>query len=125
MKLKYGVSPAVCIDLKAGIYLLPEEFEVEKSYMCKLFHDIASIKRVISHTFPSEMNASYILDSASRDVVMLARYDMHPDDYTCAIQEFAKKGIVLLDCMSHDYPRGSRRCLIDVSEDKIYVFNPL
>lgn len=121
MSLIFGNDPAVRIELEPGIYLLPEESSVGKTYMCSIFRSLASIDRVTSHTFPDDMDSKRVLDNSLRDVVALDRYDMCTGDYTDDMQRFAEKGILLVDAKAHSFNLRCRSCRMYMTRDELVI----
>lgn len=121
MSLKFGISPVVRIELQPGVYLLPEDSAVGKSYMCQIFKDLESIDRVTSHTFPAKLDAKRVLDNTTRDVVLLDRYDMCNEDFAEDMRRFAERGVLLVDFKSYGFPVPARRCRLYMTMDELVV----
>lgn len=121
MNLRYESRIAVSINLEPGVYLLPTNSASGKSYMAKLFKEIDAVARVTSHTFPATFDASSVLDNSVRDVVLLDRYDMCTDDFTVEMKKFAEKGILLVDCKTHDFPLQCRRCYLKMTKSELVL----
>lgn len=121
MSLKYGNDPVVSIDLQPGIYLLPTDSAVGKSYLAFVLKDLENVDRVTSHAFPSTFDAARVLDNSTRDVVLLDRYDMRTEDYVDEMRKFAEKGILLVDFKTHRFPLPCRRCRLLMTKDELVV----
>lgn len=121
MSLKFGSNPCVRIDLQPGVYLLPVDSAIGKSYMCQIFKDISSIARVASHTFPDAFDAKKVLDNSKRDVVMLDRYDMCDADFSEDMRRFTEKGILLVDFKKSGFPVPARRCRVYMTSNELVV----
>lgn len=121
MKLKIGISPSISIDLEPGVYLLPSQSAIGKSYLCSAFRDLESIDRVKSHAFPAELIASQVFDSSKRDVVMLDRYDLCKVDYSMEMLDFAKTGVVLVDCKAKPFTIPCKPCRLYMTKDALVI----
>ena len=122
MSLKFGNNPVVRIELSPGIYLLPPESAIGKSYMCKIFKDIGRVSRVTGHEFPDDLDVDKVLNNSLRDVVIFDRYDMCTSDFTKEMQNFAKSGVLLLDSKTHLRGLGCRSCMMDMNKDELVVW---
>ena len=114
-------TPKIYVDLEPGIYAFPDVSASGKTYLSSLLHNLRKVARVDSITFVDDFNPSEFFDRSKRDLVMLDRYDLYAGQGSNEMKEFAKTGIVLLDCKSdlkntHFYP-----CLIDLDKVGITV----
>lgn len=118
-------NPKIYIDLKPGVYCFPASSASGKTYLSSLLRLLRKKERVDSHTYIDDFSPKEFFDRAKRDLVMLDRYDLYVGQGEPEMNEFAKTGIVLLDCKSNLHNDKFNPCYIDFGKGGISVYDTL
>lgn len=118
-------TPSVYIELNPGIYAFPAFSGEGKTYLSSTLHKWRKAERVDSHTYIDDFRPVELFDRSKRDLVMLDRYDLYFGQGMQEMKEFAKTGIVLVDCKSPLRNYEFLPCEIRFSEGELVVYDPL
>lgn len=117
-------SPEILVELPVGVYLLPVDSASGKTYLCESLRELATVERVNSYTYSdksSGLSLASLLDNSKYDLLLLDRYDMYFGDCVTEIKEFAKSGIVLVDCKADELPFPATICTVYLQMSRLVV----
>lgn len=114
-------TPSIYVELEPGIYVFPPMSARGKTYLSDSLYELRSLERVDSVTYISDFRPKEFFDRSKRDLVMLDRYDLYYGQGIDEMNEFARTGIVLVDCKSSFAKLNSRPCLLKMTMDELVV----
>lgn len=118
-------TPKVYVDLNPGVYCFPAFSATGKTYLSLLLHQLRKDERVDSYTYVDDFYPKQFFDRSKRDLVMLDRYDLYAGQGEHEMWEFAKTGIVLVDCKSNLKNTKFSPCSIRLEKEGILVYDTL
>lgn len=123
--LSWFMDKHIYIQLDRGVYMFQPESSTGKTYLFGLLRRLwLAGEPVATYTWTDEKmhaNIYEVVKPGEQKVLMLDRYDLYSDKYWDLIQEFAKTGIVLLDCKGL-IELWCNPCKITLYADRIEVY---
>ena len=110
---KYNFKIRVHLD--HGVFVFTRQSGIGKTYLANILNNYFTFgERVFSYTysdFCKGINLDEILGCGRFDLILLDRYDMYYGEAIESIEEFGKRGVVLVDCKQVP-PFACERCML-------------
>lgn len=113
----------VIINLDNGVYYFDEESATGKTRLAKVFRGYTQDYPVASYSYDDlalKIPFDTLVKPGEQKVLVIDRYDIYKGTLTEQIKEFAKTGIVLIDCKGNPGVKCNL-CFIEMTADTIEV----